>query len=129
MVGLLIRWLINAAALWLIANIIEGIEVSGFLPAIVAAAVLGIINAILRPIFILLTLPINILTLGLFTFILNGFMFYLAGTLVRGFEVHGFWAAVFGALILSIVSGLTTAFLSDEGHIRRIQIQVDRGKT
>src|SRR3989304_3072160 len=118
MTGLLIRWLVNAGALWLIAYAIEGIEVSGFLPAIVAAAVLGIINAILRPIFSLLTLPINILTLGLFTFVLNGFMLYLAGTLVRGFEVHGFWAAVFGALVLSIIRGLMTALLSDEGHIR-----------
>lgn len=126
MTGLLIRWLVNAGALWLIAYVIEGITVSGPLAAIVAAAVLGIINAILRPIFILLTLPINILTLGLFTFILNGFMLYLAGTLVRGFEVHGFWAAVFGALVLSIVSGLTTAFLSDEGRIRRIHVNIDR---
>lgn len=126
MVGLLIRWLINAAALWLIAFVIEGIEVAGPLAAIVAAAVLGIINAVLRPIFILLTLPINILTLGLFTFILNGFMLYLASTLVRGFDIHGFWAAVFGALILSIVSALTTAFLSDEGHIRRIHVHLER---
>ncbi len=126
MKGLLIRWLVNAGALWLIAYVIEGIEISGPLAAIVAAAVLGIINAVLRPIFILLTLPINILTLGLFTFILNGFMLYLAGTLVRGFEVHGFWAAVFGALILSIVSAVTTAFLSDDGRFERIHIHIDK---
>jgi len=104
---------------------IKGIEVQSVLAALVAAAVLGIINAILRPIFILLTLPINILTLGLFTFLLNGFMLYLAGTLVRGFEVHGFWAPVFGALILSIVSALTTAFLSDDGRFQRIHIHID----
>jgi putative membrane protein len=126
MPGLLIRWIVNALALWVIAYAIEGIEVSGPLAAIIAAAVLGIINAILRPIFILLTLPINILTLGLFTFLLNGFMLYLASTLVRGFEVHGVWAAVFGALILSIVSGLTTAFLSDEGRIKRIHVHIER---
>ena len=125
MKGLLIRWLINAGALWLIALMIKGIEVQSVLAALVAAAVLGIINAILRPIFILLTLPINILTLGLFTFLLNGFMLYLAGTLVRGFEVHGFWAPVFGALILSIVSALTTAFLSDDGRFQRIHIHID----
>jgi putative membrane protein len=125
MTGLLIRWLVNAGALWLIAYAIEGIEVSGPLAAIIAAAVLGIINAILRPILILLTLPINLLTLGLFTFIINGGMLYLAGTLVRGFEVHGFWAAVFGALILSIVSALTTAFLSDDGRIRRIHVHIE----
>jgi putative membrane protein len=125
MKGLLIRWIVNAATLWLIAYVIEDIEISGPLAAIVAAAVLGIINAILRPIFILLTLPINILTLGLFTFLLNGFMLYLAATLVRGFEVHGFWAPVFGALILSIVSALTTAFLSDEGRFERIHIHID----
>ena len=125
MKGLLIRWIINAGALWLIAFVIKGIEVQSFLSALVAAAVLGVINAILRPIFILLTLPINLLTLGLFTFLLNGFMLYLAGTLVRGFEVHGFWAPVFGALILSIVSGLTTAFLNDDGRFQRIHIHID----
>jgi putative membrane protein len=125
MKGLLIRWLINAGALWLIAYAIEGIEVQGFLAALIASAVLGIINAVLRPIFILLTLPINLLTLGLFTFIINGGMLYLAGTLVRGFEVHGFWAAVFGALILSIISALTTAFLSDDGRFRRIHVHIE----
>jgi len=126
MMGLLIRWLVNAGALWLIASFIKGIEVQSLLAALVASAVLGIINALLRPLFILLTLPINILTLGLFTFLLNGFMLYLAGTLVRGFEVHGFWAPVFGALILSIVSALTTAFLSDDGRFQRIHIHIDR---
>jgi putative membrane protein len=126
MMGLLIRWIVNAGALWLIAYVIKGIEVQGFLAALIASAVLGIINAVLRPIFILLTLPINLLTLGLFTFILNGFMLYLAGTLVRGFAVHGFWAAVFGALILSIISALTTAFLSDDGRVRRIHVHIER---
>jgi putative membrane protein len=125
MKGLIIRWLINAGALWLIAYAIEGIEVKGFLAALIASAVLGIINAVLRPIFILLTLPINLLTLGLFTFIINGGMLYLAGTLVRGFEVHGFWAAIFGALILSIISALTTAFLSDDGRFRRIHVHIE----
>ena len=126
MKGLIIRWLINAGALWLIALMIKGIEVQSVLAALIAAAVLGIINAVLRPIFILLTLPINLLTLGLFTFLLNGFMLYLTGSLVRGFEVHGFWAPVFGALILSIVSALTTAFLSDDGRIQRIHIRIDQ---
>ena len=125
MKGLLIRWLINAGALWLIAFMIKGIEVQSVLAALVAAAVLGIINAILRPIFIVLTLPINILTLGLFTFLLNGFMLYLTSALVRGFDVHGFWAPVFGALILSIVSALTTAFLGDDGRFQRIHIHID----
>jgi putative membrane protein len=126
MMGLLIRWIVNAGALWLIASVIKGIEVQSVFSALVAAAVLGVINAILRPIFILLTLPINLITLGLFTFLLNGFMLYLASTLVRGFEIHGFWAPVFGALILSLVSALTTAFLSDEGRFQRIHIRIDR---
>jgi putative membrane protein len=126
MMGLLIRWIVNAGALWLIASVIKGIEVQSVFSALVAAAVLGVINAILRPIFILLTLPINLITLGLFTFLLNGFMLYLASTLVRGFEIHGFWAPVFGALILSLVSALTTAFLSDEGRFERIHIRIDR---
>ena len=126
MKGLLIRWSINAGALWLLASVIDGIAVDGFLAAIVAAAVLGIINAIIRPVFLVLTLPINILSLGLFTFVLNGFMLYLAGVLVTGFEVHGFFAPIFGALMLSIVIGITTYFLSDEGRVRSMDVKVDR---
>jgi putative membrane protein len=122
MKGILIRWIINALALLLISRLIQGIEVESLFSAFVAAAVLGVINAVLRPILLILTFPITILTLGLFVFLINGFMLYLAGQLVKGFYVHGFWAAVFGALFLSVVSWLANAFISDHGRIEYIQV-------
>ena len=104
---LLIKWLINALALLGIAYLIRGISVSSFYVALVAALVLGLINALVKPILILLTLPVNILTLGLFTFVINALLFWFASTVVKGFGVADFAAAFWGALCLSIVSWLT----------------------
>ena len=119
MKGLIIRWLINAGALWLIALMIKGIEVQSVMAALLAAAVLGIINAVLRPIFILLTLPINILTLGLFTLVINAAMLKLVSWLIPAFHVEGFWTAVGGALVISIISVLLNLFLQpDSVHVR-----------
>lgn len=112
--GILIRWLVNAVALLLVSYIVRGIEVDGVVPALAAAAVLGIINAIIRPVLLILTLPLNILTLGLFTFVLNGAMLALTASIVKGFWVSGFWAAVFGSLFLSIISGLLSLMIRDE---------------
>ena len=123
MKGLLIRWLITAGALVLISQVIEGIEVDNLQAAFVAAAVLGIINAVLRPILLILTLPITILTLGLFALIINGLMLYIAGTVVKGFHVTGFWSAVFGALFLSLISWIANAFISDRGRIEYIDVR------
>jgi putative membrane protein len=120
MKGLLIRWVINALALILISKVIKGIEVDHIGAAFVAAAVLGVINAVLRPILLLLTLPITILTLGLFALMINGFMLYIAGTVVKGFHVSGFWSSVFGALFLSVISWIASAFISDRGRIEYI---------
>ena len=122
MKGLLIRWIINALALILISQVIKGIEVDNILAAFVAAAVLGVINAILRPILLLVPLPITILTLGLFALVINGFMLYLAGNLVKGFHVYGFWSAVFGALFLSLISWIANAFINDRGRIEYIEV-------
>ncbi|HET6371420.1 MAG TPA: phage holin family protein [Nitrospiria bacterium] len=123
--GVLVRWLVNALGLFLISYVIRGIEVDGFLPALIAAALLGLINAVLRPLIILITLPINILTLGLFTFLINGFLLYIVGEVVRGFHVSGFWSAVFGAFILSLLSGLMTALIGREGKIRSVHIHLE----
>jgi len=123
MKGLLIRWLITAGALVLISQVIEGIEVDNLQAAFVAAAVLGIINAVLRPILLILTFPITILTLGLFALIINGLMLYIAGTVVKGFHVTGFWSAVFGALFLSLISWIANAFISDRGRIEYIDVR------
>jgi putative membrane protein len=122
MKGLLIRWVINALALILISKVIKGIEVDDILSAFVAAAVLGVINAVLRPVLILLTLPITILTLGFFALVINGFMLYIAGSVVKGFHVFGFWPSVFGALFLSVISWIANAFISDRGRIEYIEI-------
>ena len=102
--NIFLRWIVNAAALIAIANFVPGISVSGWYAAFIAALVLGIINIILKPILVILTLPVNILTLGLFTLVINAILFKFAGTIVKGFDVTGFQAAFFGALIMSIIN-------------------------
>lgn len=118
--GFLLRVLINAAALWVAAALIPGISLGGVGYTLLAALVLGVINAIVRPVLIFLTLPITLLTLGLFIFVLNAFCLWLTSRLVPGFEVHGFGAAFLGALVISAVSWILTAFLSDTGRLHRI---------
>jgi putative membrane protein len=116
-VGFLLRVLANALAIFLAAAIVPGIEIRGVLAALGAGLVLGLVNAVVRPVLLVLTLPLTLVTLGLFLFVLNGLCLWLTSLLVKGFEVHGFWAAVFGALIVSVVSWLLTAFVSDRGRI------------
>lgn len=118
--GLLLRWLILTSGIIIASYLLEGIHVSGFVPAFFAAALLGILNALFRPVLILLTLPINILSLGLFTFVINALMLMMVSELVSGFEVHGFWTAVFGSLIISIISWLLNSFISDRGRVERL---------
>ncbi|HTN43395.1 MAG TPA: phage holin family protein [Nitrospiria bacterium] len=123
MKGILIRWVINALALILVSHVIQGIQVDHLLAAFVAAAVLGVMNAVIRPVLILLTLPITLLTLGLFVLMINGFMLYIAGAVVKGFHVNGFWAAVFGSLFLSVISWIANAFINDRGRIEYIEVR------
>lgn len=115
--GFLIRVLVNGFAIYLVAQIVPGISVSGVLAALGAGLVLGLVNAIVRPVLILLTLPVTLVTLGLFLFVLNAFCLWLTAQLVKSFEVHGLWAALFGALLISAVSWVLSAFLSDRGHV------------
>jgi putative membrane protein len=114
MTGLLLRWLILTAAILAAAYLLDGIVVRDFLSAFLTAAVLGILNAFFRPILILLTLPLNILSLGLFTFIINAFLLKLASGVISGFEVHGFWTAIAGALVITLVSALLNALTRPE---------------
>ena len=115
MVNLILRLLINAVALLAVAHIVRGVEVTSFGGAIVVALVLGIVNAVLRPLLILLSLPLEILTLGLFTFVINAALFLLVAHLNIGLSVTGFWAAFLGAIVLSIVSfGLSLALSAVE---------------
>ncbi len=104
--NLLLKWLISAAAILISAYIIPGIMVTGFWAAFWLALFLGVINVILKPILIILTLPINILTLGLFTFVINACLILLASGIIKGFEVHGFWWAMLFSIVLAIVSYL-----------------------
>ncbi len=115
---ILFRWLINALAILGIAYYLPGITVSGFYSALIIALVLGIVNAVIRPIIILLTLPINIVTLGLFTFVINALLFWFVSTIVKGFEVVGFWPAFWGALILTIVSWVISSLLKQDNYRR-----------
>jgi putative membrane protein len=115
--GFLLRVAINAAAMYLAGAIVPGIEISGAPAALGAGLVLALINAVVRPVLLVLTLPLTVLTLGLFLFVLNGLCLWLTSVLVQGFEVRGFWAAVLGALIVSVVSWVLTAFVSDRGKI------------
>lgn len=114
MKGLIIRWALNALALLLTAWIMPGIEVKGFGAALITALVLGIVNAFLKPLVLLFTLPLNIFTLGLFTFVINAGMLMITASAVRGFTVAGFWAALFGSIILSLISGLLSSLALDK---------------
>ena len=126
--GLLIRWLLLTIAIIVTSYLVDGIYVTSFFAALFAAAVLGILNALFRPILIIITLPINILTLGLFTFVINALLLKMASGLVPGFYVQGFWSAVFGSLIISLVSWLLNSFVSDKGGIRYIDLKkTDKG--
>ncbi len=98
----LIRWLLLAGALLLVANLYPGVEVKNFTSALIAAFVLGLLNTLLRPILVLLTLPVTVLSLGLFLFIINALMFWAAANLLDGFAVAGFAAALIGSLIYSL---------------------------
>ena len=117
--GVLLRWLVLTAAVLVASWLLDGIRVTGLLPAFLAAATLGILNAFLRPLLILLTLPINILTLGLFTFLINALMLKIVSEVITGFEVYGFWTAVLGALIIGSVSWLLNAFVGGRGKVER----------
>ena len=109
----IVRWIINTLAVMLAAYLVPGVSVTNFWAALITALVMGLINAIVRPLVIILTLPVNILTLGLFTLVINALMFWLASALVPGFYVAGFWPAFGGALIFWAVSWLTNALLKE----------------
>jgi len=123
MKGLLVRWLFLTVAILVAAHLIEGIEVKGFWSAVFAAAILGVLNAFFRPILILLTLPINLLTLGLFTFVINAVLMMMVSGVVGGFEVHGFWSALLGSLVISLVSWLLNSFINERGRVGTIELK------
>lgn len=128
MKGLFVRWLMLTVAIMAAAYLLPGIEVKGVFSAFFAAAILGILNALLRPILLLLTLPLNILTLGLFTFVINALMLMMASGVISGFHIAGFWSAIFGSLIIGVISWLLTSMINDQGKMEVITLQQRRGR-
>ena len=108
---LLLVWLINAVALFAVPYLMPSIKVDSFVVALIAALVLGLINTFIRPVLVLLTLPATLLTLGLFIFVINGLLFWFVGSFIDGFHVGGFWSAVGGAILYSIISWALAAIL------------------
>lgn len=126
--GIFIRWLFTTLALLLTSYVVDGIQVKGFFSALIAAAFLGILNAIIRPVFILLTLPINILTLGLFTFVINALLLMMVSGVVSGFVVTGFWAGFWGAFVMSLISWALNVLVGNSGRVEVIDIKVKKGE-
>ena len=108
---LLIAWLLHTIALLAVAYLLPGVTVATFGAALIAALVLGLVNTVIRPILILLTLPVTILTLGLFIFVINGLLFWFVGSFIEGFQVAGFWWGVAGAIVYSLISWLLTGLV------------------
>ncbi|MDD4767824.1 MAG: phage holin family protein [Desulfotomaculaceae bacterium] len=108
----LVRWILNVIGIIITAKLIEGFEVT-VLAAIVGSVLLGFVNATIRPVILLVTLPINVLTLGLFTLVVNGFMLWLVSFLIKGFDVLNFGAAFLAALMITIISSLISFLVKD----------------
>jgi putative membrane protein len=111
MISLLLRWLVNAAALLLVAYLYPGVTVESFGAALIAALVLGLVNAFIRPLVVILTLPVTLLTLGLFIFVINALLFWFVAEIVQGFRVTGFGAALLGSILYSVITLISSWLL------------------
>ncbi len=111
MTQFLVKWGINSLSIFVVAHIVKGIEVSNTAVVLVIALLLGIINAFLRPLILLITLPINVVTLGAFTLFVNGALFLLVSKIVKGFVITGFWPAFWGYILFSIISFLLSSLI------------------
>jgi len=112
---LLLHWILNALALMIVAHVVPGISVRDPITALVAAVLLGLANAVIKPLLVLLTLPVTILTLGLFLLVINGLLFWAVSGLMSGFEVHGFWSGVLGAFVYSLLTALLSLLVRRQG--------------
>jgi len=127
--GFLVKWFVNILALMAVVNIIPGINADKWQTVVVAALILGLVNAFLRPLIFLFTLPLNILSLGFLTFIINGFLFYSVSKVINGFSVNNFWNAFWGALFFSMISSILSLLINPEGKIElRYYRSASRGK-
>lgn len=121
MKGFVIRLLITALGLWVADRLLPGVEISGTGSLILSAVLLGVVNAVIRPIVLILTLPLTILTLGLFVLIVNGISLGIAAWLVPGFHITGLWSATLGAIIVGLTSWVASAFVGGSGRIERMR--------
>lgn len=129
MLGFFLRWSVNLLALVVAGSLIQGIRIESIGMSVAAAGILGIVNAVIRPVVLILTLPINLLTLGLFTLVINALMLQLVAAVVPGLAIEGFWAAFKGALVISVVSWLVNIFIGGDGrmvYIKTIKKDGDR---
>ena len=110
---LLLIWFLNALALLTVAYVLPGVTIDGYGAALIAALILGLINTLIRPLLVLLTLPVTVVTLGFFILVINGLLFWFAGTILKGFEVSGFWTGVLGALLYSFISSVLSMLVFD----------------
>ncbi len=113
---LILLWILNAVALLAVAYVLPAVHIASFGAALLAALLLGLVNTVVRPLLVLLTLPVTLLTLGLFIFVINGLMFWLAGSLIEGFVVGSFWPAVLGSLLYSVISWALSGLLLSGKH-------------
>jgi putative membrane protein len=115
---LLLIWVLNAVALLAVAYLLPGIHVAGIGSALIAAFLLALVNTLIRPLLIILTLPVTLLTLGLFIFVINGLLFWFVGSILQGFAVEGFWNAVLGAFLYSVISWALASLLAPKSVIK-----------
>jgi putative membrane protein len=128
MLGFLLRWSMNLLALMVAASVIDGIRIRSIGMGMLAAGILGVVNAVIRPVVMLLTLPITILTLGLFTLVVNALMLLLVAKLVPGLVIEGFRAAFWGGLIVSLVSWVLNSVIGGDGRVVFIKsVRKDQG--
>ena len=123
MQGLVIRWLVSAAALYLTSLIVRGIEIDGLGPLLFAALMIGILNAFVRPVVLLLTLPLTVVTLGLFVLVVNAAMLWLASQVVVGFHVRGFLSALAGWLLMSFFTFVINVLIGETGRIEVVRFR------
>lgn len=116
MIYFLVRWFMLTIAIIFASYVLEGIHVGSFFSAFFAAAFLGLLNAFFRPILIIITLPINILSIGLFTFVINALLLKMVSGVIEGFEVYGFWTAIFGSLIISATNWFLSSFIQRQKY-------------
>lgn len=125
--GIVIRWLVTTVAILAVSYVMTSIKVEGFGTALVAGAILGILNALVRPVLIILTLPLTVVSLGFFILVINALLFQLAGAIVPGLHIASFWSALIGSVLVSIVSWIMNSLVAGGGGERTVIIRHTSG--